>query len=261
MRDPYVVLGVSRNASDDEIKKAYRKLSRMYHPDANVNNPNKEQAEEKFKEIQAAYQQIMNPSKSTGGAGNAGGSYTGNGFGGYGSGFGGFGGGFGGYGSGFGGFGNGFGGSGGYSGQNGQNHYGDTSGEDEDTIYVNAAYRYASNGMYREAMNVLNQVKNKSARFYYVSSVTNAGLGNQAVALEHIRVALNMEPDNMEYQQFLHYLQSGGDWYTSRGMGYGSPVAGGSNLCFKLCMANIFLNLCCGGTGVCCGGNGMGGYM
>ena len=59
MYDPYQALGVSRSATEEEIKKAYRSLSRKYHPDANVNNPNKEQAEEKFKEIQQAYQQIM----------------------------------------------------------------------------------------------------------------------------------------------------------------------------------------------------------
>ena len=59
MFDPYSVLGVSRDASDEEIKKAYRRLSRKYHPDANINNPNKEQAEEKFKEVQQAYEQIM----------------------------------------------------------------------------------------------------------------------------------------------------------------------------------------------------------
>ena len=59
MQDPYSILGVSRDASDEEIKKAYRKLSRIYHPDANINNPNKDQAEAKFKEIQQAYQQIM----------------------------------------------------------------------------------------------------------------------------------------------------------------------------------------------------------
>ena len=59
MTDPYEVLGVSRGASDDEIKKAYRKLSRTYHPDANINNPNKAEAEEKFKQVQQAYKQIM----------------------------------------------------------------------------------------------------------------------------------------------------------------------------------------------------------
>ena len=58
-RDPYSVLGVTRGATDREIKKAYRTLSRKYHPDANINNPNKDQAEEMFKEIQQAYQQIM----------------------------------------------------------------------------------------------------------------------------------------------------------------------------------------------------------
>ena len=59
MTDPYSVLGVSPTAEMDEIKKAYRKLSRTYHPDANINNPNKEQAEEKFKQIQEAYNQIV----------------------------------------------------------------------------------------------------------------------------------------------------------------------------------------------------------
>ena len=53
MNDPYSVLGISRGATDDEIKKAYRALSRKYHPDANINNPNKDQAEAKFKESPA----------------------------------------------------------------------------------------------------------------------------------------------------------------------------------------------------------------
>lgn len=59
MSDPYKILGISKDASDEEVKKAYRRLSRQYHPDANVNAPNIDQIEEKFKEIQQAYQQVM----------------------------------------------------------------------------------------------------------------------------------------------------------------------------------------------------------
>lgn len=66
MRDPYEVLGVSRNASQEEIKKAYRELSRKYHPDSYANNPLADLAEEKFKEVQEAYQQIMNGQASSG---------------------------------------------------------------------------------------------------------------------------------------------------------------------------------------------------
>lgn len=64
MRDPYEVLGVSRNASQEEIKKAYRELSRKYHPDSYVDNPLADLAEEKFKEVQEAYKQIMDGQSS-----------------------------------------------------------------------------------------------------------------------------------------------------------------------------------------------------
>ena len=58
-KNPYDVLGISPDASDDEIKRAYRDLTKKYHPDANVNNPLAELAEEKFKEVQEAYDEIM----------------------------------------------------------------------------------------------------------------------------------------------------------------------------------------------------------
>ena len=59
VNNPYEVLGISPNASNDEVKKAYRDLSRKYHPDSYVDNPLAGLAEEKFKEVQEAYDQIM----------------------------------------------------------------------------------------------------------------------------------------------------------------------------------------------------------
>ena len=83
MTDPYKVLGVSPDASDEEIKKAYRALARKYHPDKYRDSDLADLASEKMKEINAAYEEIQNIRKnggaSQGGASNAGGySYASN---------------------------------------------------------------------------------------------------------------------------------------------------------------------------------------
>lgn len=220
MRDPYQVLGIARGASDEEIKKAYRNLSRRYHPDANVNNPNKAQAEEKFKEVQQAYDQIMKEkqqgsfggySNSYGGYGNAGGS---------GSSYGDFGG--------FGGF------------------YGNANAYREENSRLQAAANYIRNGYYREAFNVLNDIpfSERNGRWYYYSAVTNQGLGNTATALEHIRRAVELEPSNIQYRQFQQNLEYGGTWYTSMGSGYERPYSG-SEWCLRMLLLNLFCNFCC----------------
>lgn len=250
MSDPYQVLGVSRSATEEEIKKAYKALSRKYHPDANINNPNKDQAEEKFKEIQAAYQQIMKERTSGYSYSGSGSSYGGSSYGG--SSYGGSSGGSGPYGGFYGGFG-GFGFDDFFGGS--QSYGGASTGYEEDN-YLRAAGNYVRNGYYKEARNVLDDMpqENRTARWYYYSALAHAGLGNQVSALEHARKAAAMEPGNVDYSNLVNRFENGGSWYQQRQYTYGSPVTGGNGLCLKLCLANLICNLCCGGGGLCCGG-------
>ena len=97
-RDYYEVLGIDKNASESEIKKAYRKMAMQFHPDkfANATDKEKEEAEHKFKEINDAYQVLSDSQKKSqydrfGHAAFEGAGGAGSGFGGFGSGFGGFG--------------------------------------------------------------------------------------------------------------------------------------------------------------------------
>ena len=220
MFDPYSILGVSRDASDEEIKKAYRKLSRKYHPDANINNPNKDQAEEKFKEIQQAYDQIMKE-REYGSSGNYG--YGGN--------------------TGYG----GFGGFGGYGGSQSNSGY-----QDEEAIRRQAASNYVQSGHYQEAMNVLSSLKERNAQWYYLSAVANMGLGNNVNAMNHIREAVRLEPDNMQYRMMLERMEGGGSLYQEQQNPFGGMPTAGNDLCMKCLMANLACSCCCPGSGVIC---------
>lgn len=198
MTNPYQVLGVSPNASDEEIKKAYRNLSRKYHPDANINNPNRAEAEEKFKEVQQAYDQIMKEKQQ-------GGSYS-------------------------------------YYG-GGQSSY---QSEGEST-QMRAAANYIANRHYAEALNVLNNIPfgERSARWYYYSAIANQGAGNNIQAMEHAKRAVEMEPSNMEYRQFLQHLEFGGTWYTNMGSSYDRPYSSAGSWCLSMLCLNMLCNCCC----------------
>ena len=220
MRNPYDVLGIPENASDEEIKKAYRKLSRKYHPDANVNNPNKDQAEEKFKEIQQAYQQIMKEKEQGysgyGSSGSGGGSYGG------------------------------FGGFGGFGQRQADSQY------SEEDIRLQAAANYINSGHYAEALHVLSELKDRTARWYYYSALANAGQGNNVTAKQHAAMAAQMEPGTAQYQQLVSQLENGGQWYRGMGNTYGSPLNEGGDICMKLCLANAICSCCCPGRMCIC---------
>lgn len=249
MSDPYKVLGVERDASDDEIKKAYRNLSKKYHPDANINNPNKDKAEEMFKLVQEAYQQIIyerqHPYASSGSSSGSGYS-NGNPYSG------------GSYGSG-----QGYNGqfynnwedffndffTGGYAGQY-QNAQ--SAGYDSEyDRYMRAAANYINNRRYNEAINVLNNIQDHSAQWYYYSAIANAGLGNHAQALEYANAAVEMEPNNYSYQNLVTQLSRGRNNYQQRQNTYVQSYDSGQ-WCLRLCLLNMFLNLFCGGRFFCC---------
>lgn len=231
MTDPYSVLGISRNASDDEIKKAYRNLSRKYHPDANINNPNKEQAEAKFKEVQQAYEQIMHE-KEYGPQGGNGGFEDFGGFGGFGS-FGGFGGPFRGFNAEY------------------QRQADAGASDSEEDLHMRAAANFINSRHYQEALNLLSGIQNRNAQWYYYSALANSGIGSNVIALQYAREALRLEPGNLQYQMLVNRFENGGAWYQQQQGPYQTTFSGDGNWCTKLCIANLACNLCCG-SGICC---------
>lgn len=190
--DPYAVLGLAPGASDDEVKAAYKRLAKKYHPDL---NPSPE-AEERMKEINAAYDQIINHRVEGTGSQSAQGPFYGYGAGDYG------------YGAG-------------------------PSGTGESAERMRAVYNYINARHYREALHLLGEIEPRDARWYYYSAVANAGLGNRIAAVEQARRAVEMEPGNPEYRLFFERLRSAGEFYRDRGEDYGAP-APGADLCSKL---------------------------
>ncbi len=220
MTDPYQILGITPNASDDEVKKAYRNLCRKYHPDK---NPGNQAAEDMFKIVQEAYETIMDQRKNGGAAGG----YGTSGYGSY----------------------NGGAGAGGYSG------FGYGAGNQatgQEASYYQAAANYINSGSFRQALNVLAQIKNRNAQWYYLSAIANSGIGNNYVAQEQARTAASMEPGNMYYSALVNNLSGGAYRYNNMQQPYGSNMQGMGGFCTQLCMLNLCFNACCDGDACCC---------
>ena len=241
MDDPYRVLGVASTATDDEVKAAYRKLAKKYHPDLNAGSA---ESEAMMKKINEAYTEIMNIRKGGGSARSS--SYGPQGYSqqGY--------------------------GQQGYSQQNwgpfgwGPFGYDPFSGSQRNgASELNAAETYIAYGRYQEALNVLMHVSVHDARWHYLMAKTQLGLGNSVSAMQHIRQAVQMEPENLQYRRMMSEMEVGSRNYQQKSRGFGGmPQAVCSNPCLYMCLLNTLLNcFCnCGGCGYYGGYRGFGGF-
>lgn len=231
INDPYSVLGISRDASKEEIKKAYRKMARKYHPDM---HPDDVDAAKKMNEINEAYDMLMNPEKyekaraqqqaneayrsaqsGYGGAGYGGSAYSGTGYGGTG-----YGGNYysgTGYGQGYGqGYGSGFYGWGDFSdfftGGGGQSAYEqpyqgslNPHAQASDSAQVQRAIKYINTGQYPAALSTLGSIPAscRDARWNYLAALAYYGGRDMTHATEYMQNACRMDPDNRMYKQIL----------------------------------------------------------
>ena len=196
--NPYEVLGVSRNASIEEIKKADKELSRKYHPDSYVGNPLSSLAEEKFKQVQEAYDAIM---KEKNGDYNYADNYNNNGY------------------------------------NNSE------SGE------MAEVYNLLGRRAYSQALSLLDSMPNRNAKWYYYSAIAQVGLGNNLRGMEYARMAVSMEPNNIEYQNLVNRLSFQGNRYGEVRNVYRGGRSGfddASDLCCKLWLADSLCE-CMGG--------------
>ena len=224
--DPYKVLGVSRDASDEEIKKAYRELTKKYHPDL---NPGDEHAAQMMNDVNAAYDQIKNGTAQQQYAGGSSSQYQyqyqqyADPFQGYRDPW-------------------------GYS----WNSWQGTQQQTE-RVEFTAAKNYIRNGMYQEALNALSSVpvQERDGKWYYLCAGANMYLGKKIAALDAARRAVEIEPDNEDYRRLLEQLQSGGDFYNNYRVNYSSGLRT-DRLCLTLCAANLCLGPVCRTGVICC---------
>lgn len=211
--DPYSVLGVSPNASDEEIKAAYRRLAKKYHPDL---NPGDARAAQRMNEINAAYDQIKNPQPQQHAGG--GGAYASQNpwedfYGGGGSG--------------------------------GARQQGWESGERNE---LKAARNYIRSRHFPEALTALSGVPEgeRDGEWYYLHAIANYNLGNRVAALDSAQKACELSPGNSQYRLLLQQLQSGARTYDETGRSYGfrSVNLGTGGWCLSLCLVNLFCNFC-----------------
>lgn len=247
--DPYKVLGVEKGATQEEIKRAYRRKAKEFHPDLHPDDPN---AAMKMNELNQAYDMLLNPEKhaqqqarqqaqrsyqnpygSQQQSYGQQGSHQGQG--GWYSDFGGFGFGFDDF------FGGGYGGSV----QPPQEMPGDSP-------VIRQVVRDINSRQYQAAVTRLQNIVSVSrdARWYYLSGVANRGAGNTILALEHMQRAVQLDPNNQTYHALLRQYRQAGQTYENNARGYDMRAMDPSKLCMTLCFLQMFCPFC--RYGLCC---------
>ncbi|WP_294409115.1 DnaJ domain-containing protein [uncultured Ruminococcus sp.] len=211
MNDPYKVLGVSPNASDDEIKKAYKELVKKYHPDRYQDSDLADVAAEKMTEVNTAYDQIMTARRS-GSAGSFGGSSS--------------------YSYGYGGS------SGGYS--------QDGSGSGYSSAFDAARVRQLiQSGSITQAEQILSDVPNsmRDAEWFFLMGSVCYKRGWLNDAYTHFAQAYQRNPSNMEYAQAMNQMNRQRSGYMN-----GNPMGAGGRSDMDTacnCCSNLICADCC----------------
>jgi molecular chaperone DnaJ len=243
IEDPYKVLGVSRDATKDEIKKAYRKKAKEYHPDLHPDDPD---AARKMNEINEAYDMLNNPEKYKKEEQRNSSAYRG----GYGYGGNSYGGGNdyrrqdyqGGFGS-FGDF--DFEDIFGFSGRNYEQEK--PKAESGDSMEIRRVIDLINMNQFQYADSALNNIisRDRNARWYYLSALANQGMGNTMLAAEQIDRAIQMEPGNQEYQKARQQIHRTEHTYNEAGQEFQKYAEGINKLCMGMCATQFFFMFCC----------------
>lgn len=104
---------------------------------------------------------------------------------------------------------------------------------------------YVHLGAYPQAINTLENMQNRSARWYYLSAVARHNVGDRVTAMDYARRAVSMEPENSEYQDLLAQMERGGRIYRQDASEYGRQLRR-MNFCMSgLCFGQMLIPLCC----------------